>query len=98
MKVAHDHRRVIPAAVQITPQVSHQLRLGARPFSPNSIGLNILVKHLVRVQIRTVGGEEKHLYPRTMSIQPVADRLAPVHRVPIDDQKNLSLGMLDQST
>ena len=98
MKVAHDNRRVIPAAVQITPQVSHQLRLGVRPFSPNSIGLNVLVKHLVRVQIRTVGRQEKHLHPRTMSIQPVADRLAPVHRVPIDDQKNLSLGMLDQST
>ena len=33
-----------------------------------------------------------------MSIQPVADRLAPVHRIPIDDQKDLSLGMLNQST
>src|SRR5512136_2188697 len=98
MKVAHDHRRVIPAAIQITPQVSHQLRLGVRPFSPNGIGLNVLVKHLVWVQIRTVGWQEKHLHPRTMSIQPVADRLAPMHRVSIDDQKNLSLGMLDQST
>jgi len=82
MKVAHDNRRVIPAAVQITPQVSHQLQLGTRPFSPNCIGLKVLVKHLVRVQTRTVGRQEKHLHPARCRFQPVADRLAPVHRCP----------------
>jgi len=39
MKVAHDHRRVIPAAVQITPQVSHQPRLVHARFRPTALAL-----------------------------------------------------------
>src|SRR4030067_564045 len=66
MKVAHDHRRVIPAAVQITPQVSHQLRLGASSFSPNRPRRKMTLEDHER-QVPSIGNRRKDVCPETVA-------------------------------
>nr|WP_158854672.1 RHS repeat-associated core domain-containing protein [Saccharothrix deserti] len=53
------------------------------------VALEIGVEQLVRVEFGAVAGHQVQLDPIDVGLQPGADRLAPVHRVPVGDDVHL---------
>ncbi len=93
MKVASNEFGIHAAALEAAAHVTHQLRTGMGAPSSHGVGLDILVHHLVRVQLRAVAWQEEQAYPSRVVFQPLAHFFAAMNGMPVHNDENLAFGL-----
>ena len=81
---------------QVTPHVSHHLRLVAWTPSANCVCLDILIEQLVRIEIRAVAGQKKEANLPPLARQPSFESGGRMYWMPVDNEKDFSSSMTDQ--
>ena len=97
MEVSFHQRRIRTSPFEVTTHMAHQLRLVAGAFAPDRIGLDVLVEHLVRVQLGTVARHEEQAYPGRIFLQPLTHFFAAMNRVAIYNDEYLAVALFHQS-
>lgn len=82
----HDPLRSFLYGPEIAPNSRHHLLPVRRPLPSQCIGFGVVVQQLVRVQVRAVTGKLVQADSLPVPVHPVPHRLAPVDRVPVNDQ------------
>ena len=97
MEVVLDQLGIRPAAFEIATHGPHELRAVVGASSPHGVGLDVLVDHLVGVQLRTVSGHEEQPHLSGALFHPLAHSLAAMNRVTIHNEEDLAFSLFGQS-
>ena len=73
LKVFSDDVRLTLATTKVSSRVFGQLVLVAWAPSPERIALDILVQHLVRIELWTVARQKEKTNARSIALQPPVD-------------------------
>ena len=76
---------------QVRPDGLHHLGQRVRTPAPHGVGLDVLVEHLVGIQLGAVGGQEDETDLVGVFLQPLRGLAGPVCRMPVDDEEHLLL-------
>ena len=88
MEILAHRRWIAPPPLQVASHRSDERRLRSRTLPPDGIALHVVVQHLVRIQVRTVGRQQEQFESLRVFLQPAPDRPAPVRGMAVHDQKH----------
>ena len=89
LKISSHFLRTTLSTPQITPHISQNLNSIMRTPPPHSISLNILIKQLIRIKIRTISRQEEKPNLIPTPFYPLLYLARHMHRMLLHNKKNL---------
>ncbi len=93
-KVTCDDVRSVPGAAEVGPNLPYHFFRVVGTLTANRIGLDILIDKLVRIQFRTVRGQEEHTDAVGLANQPALELAGAMDGMVIHDEEHLPSRML----
>jgi len=97
MKVSHHQVGLSASSVKVAPYVAHELSTVVCPLAAHRVGFNILVHHLVGIEVRAVARKKIQTDLRRVILQPFAHFFTAMHGMAVDDDEDFAVGLLDQA-
>ena len=97
LKIVGDDVRFALAAPEVASDFAHQLCVITRPLTAQSIAFDILVEQFIRVQLRTITGQEDQPNPLLIVLDPVFHLVRAVDRVTVNNEIDSAITLAEQA-
>jgi len=98
MKISPYKVGLLASAHKVASYVAHELFTVMRTLAAHRVGLDVLVHHLVGIEVWAVARKKEQANPRRVFFQPFAHFFAAMYWMAVHDDEDFTVGLFDQAS